>query len=358
MYTTKKNGLLMKHILHHSRTKCYTKKINFVWSIGNFWNICNFMDTLTSSNVKEESYKIDMCINREDSKLYFFINSTVPNPKEQININRYKIYIQGTTEALLCTNWQRFHDFNEPLYEVCSKTVRLNETDYLPNNTLSVHFTFESYTNIVHFNMYENIIDMYQSINARNNFVSDESDSIVTFLVEGKRFHVNKSLACATSPVFNKMLKNCTKDAEEEAKQEIEINDIKSDIFQLIVFYIEKGNLFDIDFDIDKILKQNIWLHLLAAAHRFDISDLKVKCEKYLIEFITKEDAIIFLDTAINNNALYLTNYIKKFIKLHMDDLRCTTKFLEKIQISPEILDDINNQKLSEENALYIKYNN
>ncbi|KYN31947.1 Speckle-type POZ protein, partial [Trachymyrmex septentrionalis] len=354
--TINENGILRKHILHHSRTKCYIKRITFVWSIGNFWNICNFVTTLTSSDIKEESYKIEMCINRDLSKLYFFINSTITNPKEQININRYKIYIQGTKKALLCTEWKSFHDFNQPLYEVCLKTLRLNETDYLPNNTLSIHFTFESYIKIVHVNIYDNIIDTYQSIAATNDFISDESDSIVTFLVEGKHFHVNKSLACAVSPVFNEMLKNRNKDAKEEAKQEIEINDITSDIFQIITFYIEKRDSFELDFDdLDKITKQTVLLHLLAGAHRLDINGLKVKCEKYLIELITKEDAITFLDIAIDNNALHLTNYIKKFIKLYMDDLRCTIKFLDKI--SPEIVDDINKQKLSEENALYIKYN-
>ena len=68
-------------------------------------------------------------------------------------------------------------------------------------------------------------------------------------------------------------------------------------------------------------------LALLAGAQRFEINGLKVKCEKHLIEFITKENAITYLDIAINNNALYLANYVKRFIKLHLDDFRFTTKF-------------------------------
>ena len=143
------------------------------------------MDTLTSSNVKAESYKIDMCINRETNKLYFFIRNT--NLKEQISIHRYNIYIQGTEGAVLCTDWKRFYFNTDPLYEVCLQTLRLNETKYLPNNTLSVHFSFESYENIVHVNMYENVIDELEA----NDFVFDESNSIVTFLIEGERLQVN-----------------------------------------------------------------------------------------------------------------------------------------------------------------------
>ena len=356
--TKNKNGLLTKHILHHSRTKCWIKMINFVWSITNFWNICNFMDTLTSSNIKEESYKIDMCIDREDNKLYFFIRNTVPNPKEQISIHRYNIYIQSTEGAVLCTEWKRFYFNTDPLYEICLQTLRLDETKYLPNNTLSVHFMFESYKNIIHVNIYENVIDTHQLTAATNDFVSDESDSIVTFLVEGNRLDINKSLACAASSVFNEMLNKCNGDVEGKVEKEIEINDITFNIFQIIIHYIKNNGVLEIDFDIlDDTIKTKFLFALLAGAQRFDVNGLKVKCETHLIEFITKENAITFLDIAISNNASYLANYVKRFIKLHIDDFRCTTKFLEKIQISPEILYDINKQELSEENAFYIKYN-
>ncbi|KYN22966.1 Ankyrin repeat and BTB/POZ domain-containing protein BTBD11-A, partial [Trachymyrmex cornetzi] len=349
---------ILTHTLHHSRTKCSIKTINFVWSIGNFWNICNFMDVLTSSNVKGQSYKIDMCISREDNKLYFFISNTVSNPKEQINIHRYNIYIQGTEGAVLCTDWKGF-DINPdplyapPLYEVCLPTLQLNETKYLPNNTLSVHFMFESYENIVHVNIYENIINLHQVTAATNDFVSDESDSIVTFVVEGNRLCVNKSLACVASPVFNKMLKK-----HRDAEKEIEIKDITFNIFKIIIHHINNRGILKMNFDgCNDTYKNMFLLALFAGAQRFDINDLKVTCEKHLIESITKENAIRFLDIAIKNKALYLANYVKRFIKLYIDDLRCTTRFLNKMQINPEILYDINKQELSEENAVYIKYN-
>ena len=307
------------------------------------------MNTLTSSNVKEESYKIDMCINRETNKLYFFIRNT--NLKEQISIHRYNIYIQGTEGAVLCTDWKRFYFNTDPLYEVCLQTLRLNETKYLPNNTLSVHFSFESYENIVHVNMYENVIDELEA----NDFVFDESNSIVTFLIEGERLQVNKSLACAISPVFNEMLKK--RNAEGEVDNEIEINDIAFDVFQIIIHYVKKKGIMKFDFGAPNDNINKFLLALLAGAQRFEINGLKVKCEKHLIEFITKENAITYLDIAINNNALYLANYVKRFIKLHLDDFRFTTKFLEKIQISPKILYNIHEQELSEESAFYIKYN-
>ena len=52
------------------------------------------MDTLISSEIEGEFYKINMFINRENDKLCFFINSTIPDPQKHISIHRYKVYIQ------------------------------------------------------------------------------------------------------------------------------------------------------------------------------------------------------------------------------------------------------------------------
>ncbi|KYN22965.1 Speckle-type POZ protein, partial [Trachymyrmex cornetzi] len=351
MPTSNGDQIVTKHDLHHCRTKCYVKITNFVWSIANFWNIYNFMDTLTSSDIKGEPYKINMCINRKNNKLYLFIRCT--DYKEQINIYRYNIYIQGTEGAILCTNWKRFYSNTDPLYEVCFQTFRLKGTKCLPNNTLSIHFTFESYENIVHITMYENMmIETQKLTEAMNNFASHESNLFVTFVVDGKRLRVNKSLVCAASPVFNEMLKKRIEDIEEE----IEIIDVEYSIFQIVIFYITTKDVFECKFDAYNDDKKSTLIPLLAAAHKFDIIGLKGMCEKYLTSLITKENAVTYLNIAINNNAVNLANYAKRFIKLHLDDIKYTTEFLEKIKINPEILLEIVEQKTFEERASYIKY--
>ncbi|KYM96243.1 Ankyrin repeat and BTB/POZ domain-containing protein 2 [Cyphomyrmex costatus] len=361
MSTQHKNQTLMQHNIHHCRTTYFTKKTNFVWSIENFWNICNYMDTLTSSDIEimknKEKSRIDMCINRERCKLYFYIRSNGPNPIEQINTLRYNIYIQGINGAVLCTNWKKLYFNNNPLYEVCIQTLRLNEMEYLPNKTLSVYFTFESFENALHETMYENIKKRSEELATRKKFADHGPDSLVTFLVDGKRLSVYKSLVCAASPVFDKILKKRNDNAEEKAHEEIEITDVKYNIFKLIILHMQYNNYIEKDFaENHTIFHKNILIDLLAAAHRFEMNNLKLMCEKHSIEYITIENAVTYLDIAITNNAVYLATYVKRFIKLYFNEIQYTTEFLEKIKHS-EILFDIYEQDLLEENALYTKYN-
>ncbi|KYM96245.1 Ankyrin repeat and BTB/POZ domain-containing protein BTBD11-A [Cyphomyrmex costatus] len=349
--TKNNNKMLLQQDIHHCRTECFVKMINYVWSITDFWNICNFMSFLTSSQIKEESYKITMHIDKK-SKLYFLISDTVP--EAQINISRYQVYIQSTKGAILCTGWKRFYFINDPLYEVCLETIRLNEATCLPNNTLSIYFKFELYKKIIHFNICENITDI-QLKRITTNFPSDKSNSFVTLVVEGKPVFVNKSLLCAASSVLNKMLEEHNKDAEEEAKDKMEICGVPYNIFRIIILYVKSKGHFELYRNI-LIDNNNTWIHLLKATHRFDINDLKLKCEKHLIEFITKHNVLIYLNIAMNNNATYLTTYTKKFIRLHFDDIRCINYFLMKIKSNPELLFDICKEELLEENASYVKY--
>ena len=79
------------------------------------------MDTLTSSEIEGEFYKINMFINRENDKLCFFINSTIPDPQKHISIHRYKVYIQGIEGAILYKDWKRFYFNADPLYKYVSK---------------------------------------------------------------------------------------------------------------------------------------------------------------------------------------------------------------------------------------------
>ncbi|KYM96244.1 hypothetical protein ALC62_13114 [Cyphomyrmex costatus] len=339
-----------KHVVHHCRTK-YTMKItNFLWSIANFWNICNSMDALTSSDIKRESYRIKMCINREKSKISFFIFNTVPNPKEQIKIYRYSAYIQSTEGAVLNTDWKRFCFNTDPLYEICFKTLDLNKTKYLPNNTLSVHFVFESYRYVSHTIIHENVKET-QQLKAENCYY--EADAFVIFIIDGQDICINKSLLCAASSV----LKNMLRKPDEDVDEIIELSDISFETFQYVILFLRAEDNFEFTFDTcDNTAEQQFFNILLETAHRFDINSLREECGKRLIAFITKENAIKYLNIAITNNAVYLATYVKRFIKLYFDDFHYTIKFFEKFTVSSKLLSDIYKQELFEERALYTEY--
>ncbi|KYM96247.1 hypothetical protein ALC62_13117 [Cyphomyrmex costatus] len=351
-FAKNKEKVKTKYAFCHCRTKCNVRVTTYVWSITDFWDTCNFTNTLISSNIEEQPFQIKMCTDRKHQKLHFFIQSTKLNSNDRINIHKYNVSIQCAKETALQTGWKIFHLNSDPLYEVCLKTLQLNETKYLCNNTLSVHFMFQSYENVSHSIIHETISET-SLLTATKDSASYKSNSFVTFLVDGKHLRINKSLICAASSVINSLTCN----SKENDEEEIEISNIPYDIFKLVAYYIETRDLFESNLNVTRDVDNNthyinILFNLISIADKLDIIDLKVMCEKRVIKYITKENAVAYLDLAINSNAVYLANYIKRLIKLHLDEIIITTEFLERIKTNPKIFSDILNQELFKEDAL------
>ncbi|KYN31950.1 hypothetical protein ALC56_13703 [Trachymyrmex septentrionalis] len=74
------------------------------------------------------------------------------------------------------------------------------------------------------------------NLTAANYFFFDKSDSFVTFIVDGKRLRINKSLICAASSVINNILEKYN--SKENEDDEIKITDTTYDIFKLVIYYI------------------------------------------------------------------------------------------------------------------------
>jgi len=340
----------MKNVLCHCRTKFVVKETTFVWSIANFWNIYDIFDTLTSSKVEKLFFKIRMCIDRDNLKLSFFIR----NPKDQIKskINRYSIYIQGSEGTILHKKREKFC-LNAPLYEISIQTFRQNESMYLPNDTLSIRFAFESYEKILH-----KTLTVYTSkpiiipeiISNLNDLTSDESDTFVTFLIEGKYLHVKRKL-CAKIPYLDDLLQD---NFDKKGDKIIPLHTVKYDIFLLIILYLETGGLIDLKLHAsDDNNYINKLYRLLEAAQIYDLSNLKSFCEERLMERTRKENVLRHLDIAINCDAQDLESFTKKFIRLHLDDILNTTEFQESIRNNSTILlSDILKEELDEEKIL------
>jgi len=348
---------MKKNVLCHCRTKFVVKETTFVWNIANFWNIYDIFDTLTSSEVEKLSFKIHMCIDKNNLKLRFFIHDS----KDQIKnkINRCNIYIQGSKGAVLHKKWEIFCLNDVPLYEISIETFRQNESIYLPNNTLSVYFAFESYEKILHRTLIaytSKPIIIPEIISNLNDLISDESDIFVTFLIEGKYCHVKRKL-CTQIPYLDDLLKDSFDLKKEDGI--IPLHSIEYDIFLLVILYLETGGLIDLKLHASDDSNYINKLHcLLEATDLYNISDLKLFCEERLIECTRKENVLQNLDIAINCNAQNLESFTKKFIKLHLDDMLNTTEFQEWIKNNSTttiFLSDILKEELKEEEVLYNK---
>lgn len=350
-----------KHAIYHCRTSYNTKVITFVWSITNFWDTYNFLDTLTSSNIKGQPFKLQMRIDKKEDKLYFFIlpldNLSIDQVKTQINIQKYNVSIQHTLKPLMFTNWKIFASIADPLYYICLETIRLHEEIYLFNNTLSVCFMFELFENILHNITCENIYEVQTQAltTVTNDFVcDDESNSLITFTIDEQVLNVKKSsLVRVNSTVFNNILNIHATDKEKK----IELRNVKYEDFQLLISYLESNGLLAITLNENDTHDSyaNKLSNLLKVANQYDVKDLKVLCEKYLIGHTVKDNAAKLLNIAIKANAVDLKNYTKKLIKLYLDDIINTTEFTELVKNYPEILPEILKQELRKEGASYSK---
>jgi len=68
-------------------------------------------------------------------------------------------------------------------------------------------------------------------------------------------------------------------------------------------------------------------LELLAVAYRYDVKDLKVICERYLIINIDFTNAVKYLNVAIKFEAKILEEHAIAFIKYHLNELMDTEEF-------------------------------
>lgn len=109
----------------------------------------------------------------------------------------------------------------------------------------------------------------------------------VTLLVGTREMLVHKAILAVRSPVFAAMFKH---QMEESQRNRVIITDVDYDILEKMLTYIYTGRLQNI---------KEIARELLVAADKYDVGDLKAKCEEVLCSTLTienAEDLLIFAD--------------------------------------------------------------
>ncbi|KAK7242996.1 hypothetical protein RIF29_37778 [Crotalaria pallida] len=108
-------------------------------------------------------------------------------------------------------------------------------------------------------------------------YVNNPKDSDVTFLVEGKRFYAHRKCLLASSDIFRAMLDGGYRERE---GKDIEIPNIKWDVFELMMRYLYTGTL-DVNLDIAH--------DLFRAADQYLLEGLKRLCEYAISQDISVE---------------------------------------------------------------------
>lgn len=136
-------------------------------------------------------------------------------------------------------------------------------------------------------------------------YVNNPEMSDVQFRVEGRAFYAHKIILVNASPRFKAMLSS---KAAEGSTPVVQINDIRYDIFQLVMQYLYKGGCEDFDID------QNDVLELLTAATFFQLDGLIRFCEARCSNCVDLDNVVATYVHAKVYNAVQLLEYCQGFL--------------------------------------------
>ncbi|CAA0816715.1 ARM REPEAT PROTEIN INTERACTING WITH ABF2 [Striga hermonthica] len=156
-------------------------------------------------------------------------------------------------------------------------------------------------------------------------YVNNPTLSDVTFLVEGNRFYAHRICLLASSDAFRAMFDGGYR--ERDAK-DIEIPNIRWDVFELMMRYIYTGSV-DVNLDIAQ--------DLLRAADQYLLEGLKRLCEYAMAQDISVENVSLMFELSEAFNALSLRHACILFILDKFDILSVMPWYPQLIQrILPE----------------------
>ena len=151
----------------------------------------------------------------------------------------------------------------------------------------------------------------------------------VTFSVQEKEFHCHKAVLAGRSTVFHTMF---TVDMREKNEDRVEIKDIDADTFNEMIIFIYSGKA--------KNLQQKA-ASLLMAAEKYDLMELKQKCEVSLSLDLDVDNVLDTLVLADLYRASNLRDFALQFVADNRKIIFSQTEWRGKLTKNPEILEDI-----------------
>ncbi|KAG0415898.1 hypothetical protein HPB47_006926 [Ixodes persulcatus] len=136
-------------------------------------------------------------------------------------------------------------------------------------------------------------------------YVNNPEMSDVQFRVEGRVFYAHKIILVNASPRFKSMLSS---KSAEGSPPVVQINDIRYDVFQLVMQYLYKGGCEDFDID------QSDVLELMTAATFFQLDGLVRFCEARCSKSVDLDNVVATYVHAKVYNAVQLLEYCQGFL--------------------------------------------
>ena len=150
---------------------------------------------------------------------------------------------------------------------------------------------------------------------------------------QGKEFQCHKAILAGRSPVFEAMFSLNMKEAEEN---KVTVEDIDGDTFEEMLIFMYSGKV--------KNLQEKA-AELLAAAEKYQLMDLKQRCEESLSINLKVDNVLDVLVTAYLHNASSLQSLAIKFIAENAKEVSAQKGWREKLiqlqRMYPEMMADV-----------------
>ncbi|XP_042462572.1 ARM REPEAT PROTEIN INTERACTING WITH ABF2 isoform X1 [Zingiber officinale] len=210
-------------------------------------------------------------------------------------------------ELVGSTNLKQQQDGSFALYKMANKAKMLSSVDAAPPSPTPQVYLGEQYVN--------------------NSTLSD-----VTFLVEGKCFFAHRIALLASSDAFRAMFDGgyrVIKEASEKDARDIEIPNIRWEIFELMMRFIYTGSV-----EVTNMVAQD----LLRAADQYLLEGLKRLCEYSIAQDISIDNISSMYELSEAFNAMSLRQNCILFILEQFDKLSIVPGYCHLIQrIIPDI---------------------
>ncbi|GJN36669.1 hypothetical protein PR202_gb25551 [Eleusine coracana subsp. coracana] len=136
----------------------------------------------------------------------------------------------------------------------------------------------------------------------------------VFFDVQGQVFPAHTTVLAMRSPVFKAQFHGPMRSHEHDCEQHVTIEDIQPQVFKALLCYIYTDSTQHCMKRLTRDEKKEFTLHLLVAADRYDVENLKFDCETFLCKSPVVGNVVTMLVFAEQHNCSVLKDVCIEFI--------------------------------------------
>jgi len=155
--------------------------------------------------------------------------------------------------------------------------------------------------------------------------------SDVKIQCEGREFKCHKAVLSCRSAVFQAMFQQRNQNMVEQQKNVVDIVDLSAGTVERMLKYVYSGQLVNSEEDNE----------LLAAADKYDLSDLKACCERSLAASLSNHNCVDLLILADRHTAVNLRKSAMAFVLGNLSSVVKSVNWQQRLTPYPEIMAQI-----------------